>query len=148
MSKDSINKIEENPLEALIETEKLEKRRRERKPFGSSLQKLAYAPREGYYRRWFNDIPGRVQKAKDAGFEHVNDPLTGKPESRVVGVQEGGAALYAYLMETPQEWHDEDMADEQKKVDDMERSIKEGRVNIKPGDNRYIPGQGINIRRV
>ncbi len=139
--------IEENPLEALVETERLEKRRRERKPFGSQMQKLARPEREGYYRRWINDIPGRIQRALDAGFTHVNDE-TGKPDKTVVGVQEGGQSLYAFFMETPQEWHDEDMAEEQRKVDEMERSIKEGRVNIKPGDNRYIPGQGINIRRV
>ena len=142
-------RVEENPLETLAETERLEQRRKDRKPFGSALQKLAYPPREGFYRRWFNDVPGRIQKAIDAGYEHVKDPKTGKPESRVVGVQEGsGAALYAFLMETPLEWYNEDMKAEQKVIDERERSIREGRLNVQPGDNRYIPGQGINIRRV
>jgi len=139
--------VEPTPLTS-AETEHLAKRKRVRKPFGSHQQKLAYAERPGYHRHWFNDQPGRILRALDGGYEHVKDDQTGEPVRRVVGVQEGGGALYAYIMEIPEEWWKEDLAEAQKRVDEMDQAIKSGVVSNNPGDNRYIPNQGISIRRV
>ena len=116
-----------------------------RKPFGSQNQKLAYPHRANFNRHWFNDSPGRIQQALEAGYTHVEN-REGAKVSRVVGVNEGGGALTAYLMEIPQEWYDEDMASQQKQVDDMDRAIREGAVAGKVGqDGRYIPSQGIKM---
>lgn len=119
-------------------------RRASRKPFGAMDQKLAYAQREGFHRHWFNDTPGRVARAIEAGYEHVKD-MAGKTVSRVVGTAEGGGPLTAFLMEIPEEWYKQDMAAQQKDIDLKEEAIRRGKFESKEGDGRYIPSQGISI---
>lgn len=115
-----------------------------RKPFGALEQKLAYPAREGFHRHWFNDSPGRVARALEAGYEHVkgND---GKNVSRIVGTAEGGGALSAYLMEIPEEWYKADMAEQQRQVDEKENTMRRGALEAQEGDGRYVPKQGIKI---
>jgi len=117
----------------------------DRQPFGSFVQKLAVPPIEGMHQHWFNDEPGRVDTAKAAGYTHVLD-ATGKPKSRVVDKTTG---MLGYLMKTPQEWHDYDLAQSQAKIDEFEDSLRRGADNNgRPGqDGRYIPKQGISITR-
>lgn len=120
-----------------------------RKPFGSMVQKLAVPPRPGYHRHWFNEEPGRIDMAKENGWNHVLDTATGKPTTRVVN--KGG--LQAWLMEIPQVWFDEDMAAQQQGVDDKEKTIKRGQVDAADGrerDNHFYPtahGRKIDIRQ-
>jgi hypothetical protein len=115
-----------------------------RKPFGSMSLKLDYAQREGFHRHWFNDTPGRIDRAKEAGYEHVkgNDQ---KNVSRTVGTAEGGGALTAYLMEIPEEWYQQDMASEQVVIDEKEEAIRRGKPEGE-GENQYVPSQGISIK--
>jgi len=119
-----------------------------RKPFGSHQQKLAYEARSGYHRHWFNDTPGRLEKALEAGYTFVLDRQQRKV-SRPVGVSEGGGSLMGYLMETPEEWYKEDMAAEQQRINELEDNIRQGEdAQGKPGqDGRYIPAQGIKLER-
>lgn len=123
--------------------------RRVRKPFGSQAQKLARPNRQGFVRHWFNDTPGRILRAKEAGWEIVLAD-NGEPDTHPVGVSETGGALIAFLMETPEEFYKEDQAAEQKRIDEMERSFKRGADEQgQPGmDGRYIPSRGITIRTV
>lgn len=116
-----------------------------RKPFGSQIQKLAYPAREGYHRHWFNETPGRIDDALAAGYTHVEDK-EGSKVKRVVGVSEGGTALMAYLMETPEEWYKEDMAAQQALINATDEAIRRGTVAASPGDGRYVPDRGIKIR--
>src|ERR1700757_2626534 len=67
--------------------------REHRKPFGSSTQKLAFEKRPGYFHYWFNDTPGRIKAALDAGYTHVIDATTQKPINMVVGVTQQGGSL-------------------------------------------------------
>lgn len=97
-----------------------------RKPFGSREQKLNYPDRLGYHRHWFNDEPGRLIRAEEAGYEQVMDERTGKPVCVVVGIARGGGPLTAYLHEIPQDWYDEDMAAQERAVLDLKREIREG----------------------
>jgi uncharacterized protein with von Willebrand factor type A (vWA) domain len=119
-----------------------------RKPFGSQIQKLAYPPREGYHRHWFNDEPGRISQAKENGYNHVLDQATNKPLSRVVN--SGG--MQAYLMEIPREWFEDDMAAQQQAVDDRENTIRRGQVDAsdpRDRDGRFTnkaQGRKIDIR--
>lgn len=115
-----------------------------RKPFGALEQKLAYPAREGFHRHWFNDNPGRTARALEAGYEFVkgND---GKNVSRIVGTAEGGGPLSAYLMEIPEEWWKADLAEQQKQVNDKEDTMRRGELEMAPGENRYVPKQGIKI---
>lgn len=115
------------------------KRKRNRKPFGNFEQKLNYPNREGYHRHWFNDEPGRLLRAADAGYEQVVDP-DGKPVSMVVGVSRGGGALTAYLHEIPEEWYREDMDDRDSEVLDRLGQIERGqylRPKGRDGDLQY-----------
>lgn len=96
-----------------------------RKPFGSHEQKLAYPNREGFHRHWFNDEPGRIMRAREAGYEQVHDD-DGRPVSTVVGIGRGGQALVAFLMEIPQSWFEEDMAAQEMVVHGLMTQIGRG----------------------
>lgn len=112
--------------------------RETRIPFGNFEQKLAYPNREGYRRYWFNDEPGRIQKALEAGYEHVFDPIQKQNVSRVVGRNESGGSLTAFLMEIPQEWFEEDMAAYQKIIDEKEAGYKRGKVETAGADSQDV----------
>lgn len=117
----------------------------QRRPFGAQVQKLAYPTREGFHRHWFNDEPGRIDTALAAGYTHVEDK-EGKKVQRVVGVNSAGGSLTAYLMETPEEWYQEDMRDQQKLVDERDEAIRKGSIAGAPGeDGRYV--KHISIKR-
>lgn len=117
-----------------------------RKPFGSMTQKLYYPPRAGYHRHWFNEDPGRIDTALEAGYTHVEDK-EGRKVQKVVGVSPSGGPLNAFLMETPEEWYKEDMKREQDRINEMDQAIRRGSVATGPDDNQYVPSQGIQIRR-
>jgi hypothetical protein len=126
--------------------------RENRKPFGTSTQKLAFPDREGYHRHWFNETPGRIQQALDAGYTHVIDAATQKPVTRIVGVTAQGGALSGYLMEIPQEWFLEDMAANEKVNQEKEDTIRRGQVEAadpRERDSRFTntaQGRKIDIR--
>lgn len=86
----------------------IERIRKVRKPFGAMTQKLALPNRAGYHRHWFNDEPGRVEDALANGWAHVQTK-EGKPLSRVVGRGRDSGALYAFAMELPMIFWQEDM---------------------------------------
>lgn len=117
----------------------------ERKPFGAAEQQLAYPPIAGFRLYWFNDTPGRVERAKQAGYEHVQDERG--PVARNVGRGEGGGGQRAYLMKIPQQWYWEDMAAAEDLHSAKMQDIRNGRHNLQPGSNQYIPAQGIKIEQ-
>lgn len=125
--------------------------KRQRRPFGSLEQKLQWPPREGFHQHWFNDDPGRLIRAEEAGYTKVNDEK-GVPVQCVVGTARGGGPLIAYLHETPQEWFDEDMAAQEAVVMDLKRQIERGefqRPGGADGAARYAGSNnfgGISIR--
>ena len=120
--------------------------RRVRNPFGGQTQKLAYPPREGYHRHWFNDTPGRIKQAESGGYTPVMEE--GKPVQRVVGPSDGG--MVAFLMEIPEEWYKEDIADAQARVDEIDAAIRRGNVSQKSAQDReehfYAGSQGRGIK--
>lgn len=138
--------IETPPAAAPVPVRTRQVTREKRRPFGSHIQKLAYEAREGYHRHWFNDLPGRIDQALEAGYTHVEDK-EGKKVCRVVGVSAAGGSLTGYLMETPEEWYKEDMAEQAKANAEREQAIRSGSVAGQPGkDGVYIPAsRGIKI---
>lgn len=113
-----------------------------RQPFGAQLQKLVAPARPGYRRYWFNDEPGRVQRAMEAGYAHVK--TDGRNTSRTVGRNGDGTAKVAFLMEIPQRWYEDDVAAQQAKVDEIDAAIKGGNVARKEDDGRYVPKDAIS----
>lgn len=120
--------------------------RENRRGFGNQGQKLAAPKREGYFRYWFNDTPGRVMSAQESGYTPVLDPASGKPINAVVGVKPDGSPLLAYLQEIPQEWRDDDAAALEEKNSALEETIRRG-AQAKDGepdkkDHFYPSAQG------
>ena len=116
----------------------------DRQPFGNEELALASPARPGYRNYWFNDIPGRIARAKRAGYTHVIDPDNGESKSLVTD-RTDNRGRRSYLMEIPIEWYYGDMA---RQADALERrlnDIRHGRAGPGAGDNRYIPSQGIHI---
>jgi hypothetical protein len=117
--------------------------RRERVPFGLLQRKLHCPSDDGFHYRVFNDNwrkePGRIQRAKRAGYEIVEGW-----SSVVVGTNDDGSAIKGVLMKIPEELYEEDQALKQKEVDRTDERIYGGTLEQRPGDNRYIP-DGIKI---
>lgn len=124
-------------------------RRKARKPFGQHVQKLAFEPEPGFRHYWFiDDGRGRIDRAKEAGYEHVTDK-EGQPVRQPTGVTDVGTPQISYLMKIPQEWFEEDMAAQQRRIDEIDDSIRRGEdAEGKPGiDGRYVPSRGIKMWR-
>lgn len=128
-------------VESLVRGDPIFSQRRiepmDRQPFGSMDQVLYWKPRVGYRRYWFTDQPGRIQRAKKAGYEHVADPDTGEALSRVTD-RTDGRGRSSYLMETPIEWYQADMARQAELLAQRLDDIRKGRAGPGADDNRYI----------
>ena len=127
--------------EAVVETPTGKRITRDnRKGFGNQSQKLAYPDRIGYHRHWFNDTPGRIVGVQESGYTHVKDPVTGKNLSHIVGVAASGGPLTAYLMEIPEEWWKDDMAEQEKINLAKEETIKRGaRAGTSEDEKTFYP---------
>lgn len=131
-----------------------QKERAKRVPLGVPRAKLDVPQIPGFHMHWLNDEPGRLQAAEAGGYEFVyekelkgeagNTDL-GEKVSRIVGRNEDGSPLRAYLMKIKQEWYDEDQRVKQKPVDEIDMAIRKGNFNEKPDDRRYVPREGIDI---
>ena len=128
------------------ENREADTRRKERVPFGVPRQKFGTAPNDGFKYRVFNDDwrhePGRVKRAKDAGYEVVPESeLTNMP----VGTNEDGTPIKGVLMRIPQEFYDEDQKKKQEELDKVDREIMRGTFQEGPNDKRYIPSTGMKM---
>lgn len=109
-------------------------------PFGNQVSKMGIPEREGFTRRWFNDKPGRIQRALDAGYKHVENPQTKAPYQLIVNQSADKAdAMKAFAMEIPNEFYDEDFALKQEALDFTDDAIYRGTLNEQRGDKRYVP---------
>lgn len=104
-----------------------------RKPFGGQTQKLALPKRRGYHRHWFNDVGGRVDEAKASGWSHIKG-RDGSPIRRAVGTGRDNGVLYAYAMELPEVFWQEDMDARHKEAAAKVDAIKESPARAKPGE--------------
>ena len=117
----------------------------ERVPFGAMEQVMAVPPMPGFRLYWFIDAPGRIARAKKAGYEHVTDDSSGEPMALVSGRNDGGSAQKSYLMKIPQQWYEEDQRAQKAALDAKLAEIKQGRGGSGDLENRYIPRQGITV---
>lgn len=117
---------------------------------------------EGYHLHILNDTPGRIQTALDNGYEFVTPEEVGGVSTNVVsrntdlgdkvrylvGRDESGGAMYAYLMKIRLEWYEEDQAALQRRSDMVDEAIRAGKVT-KDGHNTegfYSPKGGIKLQ--
>lgn len=130
--------------------------------FGVPNQKLAVAQIEGYYVRWINDIPGRLQLALQDGYSFVEkgecdiyEDITsmnnddGNRIRKLVGqMPDGVSPLYAYLMKLPEEWKQKKESIIQSRIDAVEESINKGQYSLgNESSKSYVPANGIKIGR-
>lgn len=135
--------------------------RKERIPFGVQHSRLTVAnPDPNYVYRWVNDDGrGRIDRATAGGYEFVQadsdqkvgtgsadgNSDVGSRVSRIVGTQEGGAGMRAYLMRIKREWYEQDQKAKQALVDQIDSAIKRGDAHRSGDDNRYVPKAGISV---
>jgi hypothetical protein len=119
---------------ALLRQE-IERIRSIRRPLGAYSQKLALSERRGYKRHWFNDQAGRPVEAESNGWAFVKGS-DNKPIKRCVGSGRDKGALYAYAMEIPLEFWQEDMASKNKVAQDALDSLKKTPFRAAPGASK------------
>lgn len=111
---------------------------------------------ENYQYRWVNDEGTRLHDltVKDdyevvhdrSGTLKIDGAGTGAEVAVPVGMGEHGKAVKAVLLRKPKKFYDDDQAAEQRRIDDVETSMKQG---IAPGsgqdDKTYVPRGGITF---
>jgi hypothetical protein len=104
-----------------------------RQEWGQFLQKLALPVRPGYHRHWFNDVAGRIEEAKASGWAHVKNPRDGTPHKRAVGTGRDNNVLYAYAMEIPDVFWQQEMDARHAIAKEKIEGIKKKPVRAEPG---------------
>lgn len=114
----------------------------------------------GYHMHWLNDYAGRIQQAVQGGYEFVtadevgsmvNSNITdrnndlGEKVRMLVGHNEEGGPLYAYLMKIPDEFWREDQQKIQDRNDQIDTAIRKGKVPGASSEGFYQPDGGIKI---
>lgn len=128
--------------------------RKRRKPLGVAEQRLQADVPSGMTGRWVNDVPGRIERAREAGYEFISsDSEVVKDRegcrSEIVGTGRDGGAMRAFLMAIPTVYYEEDQAAKQSKIDKFEDAIKSGAPQQAADQDQgafYTPNEGINIR--
>lgn len=118
-----------DPADLAAEIERI---RAFRKPLGAYSQKLALPTRSGYHRHWFNDVAGRVVEAENNGWTHIRG-TNGKPVSRCVGSGRDKGALYAFAMEIPLIFWQEDQDARNRAAAQKMQSLRSSPFRAAPG---------------
>lgn len=131
--------------------------RKRRVPLGRNRQRLRVDPKvipKGKVARWINDEESRLQEAREAGYEFLNDPTAtvgeGPEDGRdqmsgfirtKVGTDRQNNPMYGYLMVIDEALYQADQRDKEKDLDLVEDALRRGADQQgAPGrDGRYIP---------
>ncbi len=142
--------------------------RSQRIPLGTPRRKLSLTPKQeaemkfrGVVPRWINDRGDRLNEAIKGGYTFERDPetaaavgvgggndISAQPGldtriSRVVGVDDAGKLIRAYLMSVSKEFFDEDQKVIQDQILDQEKGMMRGLdAKGKPVDGTYVPTTG------
>lgn len=123
----------------------------------------AHLDRENYAHRWINDDGSRIdQMTKDDDWDLMRDPSkVAKPDSddmggmisKIVGRNENGVPMRAYLARKPKQFYEEDQRDKRQSIEQTMAAIKRGvpQTEAQPlGEHGYVPnGPGaIQIKSV
>ena len=150
--------VEERINPANSQEDKLDASRemRTRIPMSVPRAKLTTPELPGFHCHWVNDYPGRILQASSAGYEFcsqdealitINDLAgsalgqgtdLGSRVSLVVGKNEDGSPLRAYLMKIRLEWYKEDQLAGQSQVDKIHEGMRQGLPVAGDASNRYV----------
>lgn len=128
--------------------------RSKRVPLGVARSKLSVPTRPGYQRRWINDAEGRIANAEAGGYQFAVDEnlQIGQQDidnenrdlgARISRVVDKTTGQKAYLMEIKEEFYKEDQTAKVRKVEEVDRRIKTGKLEAVEGG--YVPDQGRGI---
>lgn len=145
--------------------EKVAEERRKKRGGMNALagQKLAvpekFLDRANFEYRWINDDGGRIQALTEMDdYDLVHDPRKeGKKDtdgnsslvSKIVGKNDAGQPVRAYLARKPKHYYQEDQAEKQNLLDEKMGGIKRGvpqGEGAQLGGHAYVPEGSINIR--
>lgn len=142
---------------------KVRKGRGGRVPLGQLRSKMSIDQHElpdNVVPRWINDIGGRLGDALDGGYKFVDDKKKivagedpqqpqgmGSAVNIKVGTHEDGSPMIAYLMTIDKELYEEDQADKQRVVEEIDQAILEGHHQSDYGDGKYRPEGGTKFQR-
>lgn len=134
---------QDKDLTAAVRSQADRPQRSARVPFGVSRTKLDVPMQlEGYHLHWVNDSAGRIMEAERGGYSFVEPKEvgsldTGSQVKRLVGKNEDGSALYAYLMKIEMRYYLEDQKTIQDEVDKFDKAIKRGTLEERGNERRY-----------
>lgn len=101
---------------------------------GASLRLTADTD-PNYHYRWVNDDPGRIAKFENAGYvvvkskdAHAADGIGDSVASVAAGLNVEGRERRTFLMRLPREWHEDDIKEKRKIVDETEAPVHEARA--------------------
>lgn len=103
-----------------------------RRPLGEYNFKLALPHRRGYKRHWFVDAPGRVDLATQNGWSLIRGK-DGKPLRRNAGRGPQAPSQFAFAMEIPLVFWEEDQAYKHKLASDRVDGIRNRTATAKEG---------------
>lgn len=146
-----------NPANSVAQKLQAAETAKARIPMSVPRTKMSTPDIPGYHCHWINDYAGRIHQAQQAGYSFVGQDeallyvpdIAGKPigagtdlgsrVSIVVGGNEDGTPLRAYLMKIPLEYYNADQSQMQDKVDSIHNAMRQGAVAGK-GDpsNSYV----------
>lgn len=132
----TLGKVAERPPLPHSLGEKIERDtgRPERIPLGQRQLQLNVTERKGIHRHWFNDADMRIEQAKLAGYKLVTDD-TDQIIKKKVGTNADGGAMYAYLMEAPESYRQEDEAARVRDYNNFVASVNKGAINTPEGQS-------------
>lgn len=90
---------------------------------------------DGYVDRIVNDLPGRIDRFKAAGYEVVEDAqlgtshVDGNQASQGVVTKDVGKGVNAVVMRQRKEFYEEDQTAKQRDIDETESAMRRKKVN-------------------
>ena len=115
------------------------KERTDRIPFGTPTRRfiIPEEDQKQFHYHIFNDNwrkePGRIERAKMAGYELVEHDRSGDN----AGTNDDGSEIRQVLMRIPKEMYEADQAAKNKEMDKVDEQITRGK--FKTGENTYLP---------
>ena len=128
--------------------------RQKRKPLGVAEQRLSAKVPDGMTGRWMNDVPGRLTRALEGGYQFIGDDAEVVQNrkggrSEIVGTGRDGGAMRAYLMAIPTVFYEQDQRAKAALNKERMTAIKRGEPSQVADQDRsafYTPSEGISIR--
>ena len=128
--------------------------RQKRVPLGVPTQRLHADVPSGMTGRWTNDTPGRIERARQGGYEFISNDgeVVQNREgcrSEIVGTGRDGGAMRAFLMAIPTVLYEQDQAAKAALIKEGSDAIQRGKPQqaaAQDEDAFYTPSEGIKLR--